>query len=225
MLLYHIVKLSKYSQICEIGSYIGWSTVHIALALREVSTNGLIICIDPFIEKNSHIDSDFVYDTFKANITKAGVQDLIKIVRDYSPKVLSSVAPSNGWELVFIDGWHLDGQPLRDIIGVVPHVSTSGVIVLHDVWMPDVRDGLIYLLAHGWEGLILPTANYLSVLWRKERTPPWLRDLMAIAKKPPFYLQRSQSLAWRYGLTPESIKTAVQSLTGQEAKVLFLWNT
>lgn len=224
MLLYHLVKLSAYSRVCEVGSYVGWSTVHIALALREVSACAELTCIDPFVESSPHIRPELVYETFNTNIAHAGVEDLIRVVRGYSPGALLKAAPAGGWELAFLDGWHLDGQPLRDILGIVRHIGPKGVLVLHDVWMPDVRDGLIYLLGQGWEGLILATANFLTVLWRSGQRPPWLPALVAIARRPPFYLERCATWAWRYGLTAKSLDATICSSWGRrEMKLSFLW--
>lgn len=224
MLLYLLAKFSKANHVCEVGSYVGWSSAHMAFALKEAGLGGKITCIDAFGDCCEKVLPDFVHQTFLGHIRKSGVEAQTICVRGFSPEVLPSCAPAGGWDLVFIDGDHLNGQPLRDVKGMLPFIRPGGVLVVHDIWMPDVRDALVYLLAKGWEGILLPTVNFLTVLWPQGQRPAWASEFEGVARQHPFYEEKAAHMGWRYGLTRTSLEEAVSTLCGgARANITLLW--
>lgn len=171
LILHRLVQLHNPSYILEIGSYVGWSA---AFSLFE--TQAHMVCVDPFKEGNGTVlpqSNMAVRDRFWENLTRLGVHDRVHLVIDESPACLPTLAlpRSRGYGLVFVDGWHFDGQPEKDVIGVLPLLSPTGIVVLHDTWMPDVQRAAHALIDRGWHIHTCPTPNYLAIAWRK--APVW----------------------------------------------------
>ncbi len=148
-------------QVLEIGTYVGWSALHMATALPA---GGLLTCVDTFAERK---DGD-VEAVLRANIGRSGLDAKINVVRGESPDVLPAVAPPGGWDMVFIDGEHNWGQPMRDVQGVLPLLAPGAVIFLHDAWMPDVSVAIAWLRGQGWKGDHLRTPMELARYVRSE---------------------------------------------------------
>lgn len=180
MLMHHAARLCDPVAALEIGSYIGWSSAHLASAL----TRGRLTCIDAFLEVRRDEgaggdDTSRAQARFEQNMQRAGLTERIDLVRGLSPDIIPSVATDHGWDLIFIDGWHLHGQPLRDVIGVLPYAPPSAVLLLHDLWIDPVRDAFLHLVTIGWNYHIFDTSNYLTILWCGEE-PVWLSKLRNI---------------------------------------------
>lgn len=167
-----LAKSSKATRALEIGSAAGWSTAHIA---RFVP----ITCIDPFIETASGL----VYPTnheaearFLDNMSRMGFDEgRVNLSISRSPDSIRDLAGDTKWDFVFIDGWHLDGQPLQDVRGALPYVSESGLICLHDINMPDVASAGAYLAENGWTMTKFDTACRLSVFWKGNEPKWWIK--------------------------------------------------
>jgi len=148
----------------EIGSYMGWSSAHIASAIDQP-----LACVDPFVEIGPDLretTSEPARQRFFSNMERSGLTAKIKLHCEKSPDVLSSIAPEGGWDFAFVDGWHLNDQPTRDLVGLLPFVSPHAIVILHDIWVRDVRDALLYILTQGFNAYICDTANFLTFCWR-----------------------------------------------------------
>ena len=178
--LLHLAALNlKPQKALEIGSYIGWSSAHIASALDNKLT-----CVDPFLEIGSSLmeeTSQCAKQRFLDNMARCGLDQKIKLVCGKSPDILPELVPNGGWDFAFVDGWHLDDQPVRDLIGLLPYLQGEAVIILHDPWIRDVRDGLVLLLLKGFNLYVCDTANYLTFCWRGQLTDG-LRKTIAMSK-------------------------------------------
>lgn len=169
----HLLNLfGKYAQktpCLEIGSYVGWSSA----ALLYNNPQMTLHCVDAFVEQAGylHIEPDqTVIDRFTENMRAAGLSERIVLHIDWSPGCIPGIS-EQPWGLVFLDGWHLDGQPAKDVDGIIPWMADDGVLILHDVWMQDVYAAARGLLFKGWHMTVFPTANTLAVLYRVE--PAW----------------------------------------------------
>src|SRR5689334_1349602 len=165
MLLHHAARLCNPAAALEIGSYVGWSTAHLASALAR----GVLTCVDPFLETgDGGADADAgarAHARFLQNIARAGLASKVRLVREKSPEALPALSAGVRWDFVLVDGWHLSGAPLRDVLGVLPHLAGHPVLLLHDLWIADVRDAFAHLVARGWGCHVFDTANYLALLW------------------------------------------------------------
>ncbi|TLD68435.1 class I SAM-dependent methyltransferase [Phragmitibacter flavus] len=202
-LLHHAARLAQPRAAMEIGSYIGWSTVHIAAGLPASST---LTCVDPFLKGGGlHETKDLDAEArFLANIKAGGAQEKVRLAAEKSPQVLDSIAPEGGWDWAFVDGWHMDGQPLKDLIGVLPLITPDAVIFLHDCWGADVRDALSFLLASGWDAHVFDTSNYLTICWKIR--PAWMDEYISLGSQPEYVNGVAQARKIFHGLADASLQ-------------------
>jgi predicted O-methyltransferase YrrM len=139
-----IVRHAKPNHVLEIGTAMGWTAAHMALALPE---GGDLICVDSFQEtargmsdgRNGDLDVQFLL-----NMEACSVDAKVRLLSGESPAILASLPPEGAFDLVFIDGWKQDGQPLKDLEGVLPMTHAEPghetIIVLQGVNHPDVQE-------------------------------------------------------------------------------------
>lgn len=180
MLLYRLVRLIEPRYPLEIGSYAGWSTAHLLAGLRgglQCVDTGTEVAGDRFRLTTCRNDEPVTARARMAeNLRRCGLNHYALSV-DASPDCLAGLAPVAGWDFAFLDGEHNNGQPVRDVDGLVEQMHDDGVIVLHDVWLPDVRKALERLRSLDYVAFTLPTANLLTVMWREWRADGWMASL------------------------------------------------
>lgn len=187
----------------EIGSYMGWSTAHIVLALN----NTKLQCIEPFFETDAffkHRTSERALERFRQNMNMCGCWDRIDLISLPSPGCLKEQCPEGGWDFLFLDGWHNHGQPLKDIEGVLPYLRPQAVVVLHDPWVPDVRDAMLRLMYYGFSVYSLDTANFLTVCFRGEPFAGW-DEFCGVASEMRHRLEQARVMRRYLGLCEMSI--------------------
>lgn len=174
-LLHRLCLAGEFARPLEIGAYVGWSTAHMALGLTA-----RLDVVDPFTEGEAVLYSAAQVATlrrFTDNMRACGLREQINLVLQPSPQALAQIQRyGTPWDFVFIDGWHADGQPSRDVAGVLPYLTERAIIALHDTWMPDVAAAGDLLTAAGWTAHQFETANLLTVYYRAE--PPWWRQFV-----------------------------------------------
>jgi len=181
----------------EIGGYVGWSTAHLAMAGLEVTT------IEPGLEHGvipHHLPeraSPAIVTRLMENMGRVNADGMVEVIEGCSPDVLP-VLP-NGPVLAFVDGWHQDGQPLRDVEGLEPLMADDGVMVLHDMWVPDVQAAARWLIEQGWHLHILNTANYLTFAWKIE--PAWMPRIQRLSFSPAFFHAGAHRQREKAGIT------------------------
>ncbi|HZU71416.1 MAG TPA: class I SAM-dependent methyltransferase [Acidimicrobiales bacterium] len=137
--------------LAEIGTYCGKSAIYLGAAARAGGTVVFTVDHHRGSEENQagweHHDSSLVdpatgrmdtLPTFRRTIEAAGLEDVVVAVVGDSPVI------ARHWRtplaFVFIDGGHGEEPAWEDYRGWVPHLSTGGVLAIHDVF-PDPRDG------------------------------------------------------------------------------------
>lgn len=140
--------LHQYAQeaaqdIVEIGSYLGQSTV--ALALGSRSGHGVPVwAIDPHEAYTVQVTADVTHTFtphnrgyFMQNIVSAGVADIVRLIS------LPSAQAARCWErrigLLFVDGRHDYANVRSDLAAWYMYVIPGGHILLHDYDQPDVQ--------------------------------------------------------------------------------------
>lgn len=164
-LLADLVAALRPQRALEIGAYVGWTTAHLAAALPD---GAILDVVDPFIEgEHGRLlprTDEGVRARFEANLSRAGVRERVRLHVARSPEALPAAAGAGGpWAFVFIDGHHVNGQPLADLRGVLPHMAERCAIALHDTHVPDVAAAVAYLEAEGWAVAHYETTNGLCV--------------------------------------------------------------
>ena len=120
--------------VIELGSFVGWTTAHLAKALQGQG-GGKIFAVDP---------SQEYLDTMLGNLQRHGLQELVTPVRGYSEdKKVVNALPKEA-DIIFIDTGHNYPQTLREVSLYKPHLAPGGFMVLHDsMSAPGVRKSLL----------------------------------------------------------------------------------
>jgi predicted O-methyltransferase YrrM len=122
---------------------------------------------------------------------RCGYEEKWDLYMQESPAILDRVRDNMGtFDFVFIDGWHQDGQPERDVEGVLPFMSKDGVIVLHDFDLPDVQNAGMLLAQHAYHYHGFHTRHKLAIFlpntWPEkgpQKFPRWWKKLLADVSK------------------------------------------
>src|SRR5439155_7365392 len=81
-------------------------------------------------------------------------------------------------DLAFIDGFHKNGQPRADYIGLRDWLSDNAFLVWHDTQAEyDVGDGIAAAIQDGWAPIVFPTSCRLCVCYRQ--VDQWEKALQA----------------------------------------------
>jgi predicted O-methyltransferase YrrM len=163
-LLYRAVVHLQPRHILEIGAYVGWSTAHLAYAAPHPP----IWVVDDFSEHTPRLT---VYDSstetlFWQHLRAAGLDKRVALCVGRSPEALPAITPPGGWDFVFLDGWHQDGQPLRDVCALARASHPATVLALHDTWIHDVAQAGQWLRWQGWHVLACATPGALAFYYR-----------------------------------------------------------
>ena len=158
----------------EIGSYVGWSAAHLLYGNQLRLT-----CVDSLREGTGVLldapNAEIVL-RFHENMRTLDMESRVTLIPEESPACLEHIAPEGGWHFVFLDGWHFDRQPLRDIQGLLPFMHQHGVVFMHDLGLFDVDEAATYLVEQGWTRHDFVTPNSLGAFWKVE--PRWWKKFL-----------------------------------------------
>jgi len=156
-LLHNIALQFAGKRALEIGSWLGWSTAHLALAGVEVDV------IDP-----AH-DEPEIRRSVEASLVACGVRDRVNLAGGQSPESIASFGRK--WDLFFIDGDHESPGPFRDALACLPYANRDCAFVLHDHAAPAVADGVRALAERGFHVVVYRTAQIMAMAWRGDVRP------------------------------------------------------
>jgi predicted O-methyltransferase YrrM len=169
------------ARVLEIGSHQGRSTVVLGLALRP--RGGTLTCVDPFVDGRLFGGSP-TRTKFEANVSAAGVGDLVDLVPEYSTKLRPRWdAPI---DLLYVDGKH-DYWTFSDDLRWADHLPEGGQVLVHDAYSSiGVTLGI---LAH-----VLPSSSlrYLrrsSSMALFERARPTGADRLRVVREMPWWVR------------------------------------
>ncbi|MBU0943505.1 MAG: class I SAM-dependent methyltransferase [Proteobacteria bacterium] len=132
---YCITKMLRPLLVVEIGCFIGFSTLHFAKALKELSF-GKVISIDAFDHNvdagRGMVNRQEVAEYYRK---KAGLEDIITYVKGYSTLVYTKIRDQikNKIDLLYIDGDHTVKGMFGDFNTYYDDVRVGGYIIIHDV--------------------------------------------------------------------------------------------
>lgn len=135
--IFHLVRVLRPRRVLEIGTNVGFSTLHIAAALPaggEVTTVDIVDVNDP-AEQPWHEDGAPAYAP-RALMRAAGCAGAVRFVRSGSLAFLE--APPARYDFVFLDGSHDAAVVYREIPLALGALEPGGTILLHDYY-PDNR--------------------------------------------------------------------------------------
>lgn len=156
-LLHNIALQFAGKRALEIGSWLGWSTCHLALAGLQLDV------IDP-----AH-DDPSLCAIVEESLACCGVTDRVNLVRGQSPESIGVLGAK--WSLFFIDGDHEAPAPVRDTLACLPYAEKDCAFVFHDLAAPAVAAGLRLLAEKGFSIVVYQTAQIMGLAWRGDVTP------------------------------------------------------
>lgn len=165
----------------EVGSYQGRSTVVLGSVLRALSPQSRLYAIDPHQGTVGRADRRLnrgrpTFDAFMANISAAGVSEVIEPVR--------SLSYETRWDrpidLLFVDGLHDRLNVERDYRHFATFLVPDAVVLFHDY--ADYYPGVVAFVdqlvaAEGWE--IAERAASLVLLRRSSASVQAARPTIA----------------------------------------------
>lgn len=145
--------------IVEIGSWKGKSTIWLAHG-SKAGANVSVYAVDPHTGSQEHGPDVWTFNEFKANIAKAGVEDVVV------PVLMTSEEASRDWkqkiELLFIDGDHQYESVEKDFLLWFPHLNDGGIVAFHDsTSYINVKACLSHEMLPEWEGPRKVVGKYL----------------------------------------------------------------
>lgn len=158
-ILYHVAKLRP-SVWLEIGSFVGWSAAHLAMA------GVAVLAVD-----QEYTDRNAIKLRAEENLKAAHLLANVELIGNSSDGFFQD-APIDYFDGVFIDGNHDAPEPLRDAQRALTALNARGVIVLHDYAGRPIRDAVDWLFDQGFKVRIYQTPAQLAVCWRGDFTPP-----------------------------------------------------
>lgn len=136
--LYHLIAHLKPKKVLEIGTFVGCSTVHIALALKQNGANAQMTTVDINDVNN---ESSKPWKQFGSprspyeNLVKTGCEELVNFVHQNSVPFLENTAEGK-FDFIFLDGGHKAVEVYQEVALALNRLSPDGVILLHD-YFPD----------------------------------------------------------------------------------------
>lgn len=138
-----LILATKPQKVVEIGVFYGKSLICQAMALKK-NKLGKIYGIDAWdaafatqymtndIDINwwNTINYDHVYDTFCSNITEAGVEYFVDIIKDNSNNALSYI--NFEIDILHIDGNHEELPSCENVLNYVPKIKKHGFLWFND---------------------------------------------------------------------------------------------
>jgi predicted O-methyltransferase YrrM len=165
----HVACAARPAVLVEIGSYLGRSTVALAATLRALSPGSRLFAVDPHEGTVGAADSKLdhgasTFESFIANIDKAGVIECVQPIRALSYEV---DWPGDSIDLLFVDGLHDRLNVERDFRHFERFLAPGALVLFHDYadYYPGVRAFVDELVAgEGW--CVEATAMTLRLLRR-----------------------------------------------------------
>jgi glycosyltransferase involved in cell wall biosynthesis/predicted O-methyltransferase YrrM len=157
VLLHNIALQFAGKRALEIGSWLGWSTCHLALAEVQLDV------IDP-----AHEDP-VIRASVEDSLRRAGVAERVHLGGGRSPESIPEL--QQRWSLFFIDGNHEAPAPLEDTAAALLHATHDCAFVFHDLASPAVAAPLRFLREQGFNVVVYQTAQIMGFAWRGDVTP------------------------------------------------------
>ena len=109
--------------VVELGSFSGWTSAHIALALQSRTNGGRLYCVEMH---DQHLNA------LNRNLARYGLNDIVEVTRGMSldEHVLEKLPDLI--DLVFLDTSHTYPATRDEILAYLPRLAQRGCLVLHD---------------------------------------------------------------------------------------------
>jgi predicted O-methyltransferase YrrM len=155
-LLYTLIRASRPATVVEFGTSFGISTIHLAAAVRDNGT-GRVVSTELNAAKVARA---------RANLTEAGLADLVTILEGDARETLADLPGPVGF--VLLDGWKRLYLPVLRLLE--PRLTSGALVVADDTvsMAAQMTDYLTYVRdpAHGYLSVSFPEADGLELTCR-----------------------------------------------------------
>lgn len=112
-----------FGTVVELGSFVGWTTAHLALGLKARGGSGQIFAVDYMQE---------YLDIMMANLRRHALESMVTPLRGMSldSAVLAALPPRV--DLIFLDTSHAYPDTLQEVLTYMPRLAPRGFLVMHD---------------------------------------------------------------------------------------------
>jgi predicted O-methyltransferase YrrM len=129
---YEIARHFKPRRVVELGSFGGYSTCAIAMALRDAGSSGRVYAVDTWQgDEHTHQYGESVYQEFLAKRKALGLEHIIEPMRMSFQEASRVIEP--GIDLLHIDGWHKFSAVRADFRLFRRHLNRGALVMFHDV--------------------------------------------------------------------------------------------
>ena len=143
---YPLLDVSSYSSrpinYLEIGAHYGSNVISVAnsYGVHECSR---LWAVDPWCDYDEYSEyvgaQRSIYETYKSNVSRAGVSDKVVTIRGYSHKEIPCF-PDSFFDIVYVDGNHSKEYVLEDAVLSFRKLKKGGVIIFDDYGWCDSED-------------------------------------------------------------------------------------
>ena len=177
-LLYNLIVLNRVERAFEIGTGFGYSSFWLGAAMQRTNPeSGWIGSLDDQSEGGLGATG---IKFARAGVKHLGLDSTVEYLVGVSPADVSRHL-SMPIDLAFIDGFHRNGQPRADYIGLRDWLSAKALLVWHDTQAEyDVGDGIATAMRDGWSPIVFPTSCRLCICYRQ--IDQWATALQAFDK-------------------------------------------
>jgi predicted O-methyltransferase YrrM len=134
--LYHMVRALAPETVLEVGTNVGASTLHIAMALRSLGSRRRMTTIDILDVNDGGPTSPWRQAGLplppRAALERLGLTDLVTFRTQPGEAFLAGGAET--FDLIFLDGDHAPRAVYREVAAALRRLRSGGTIVLHDYY-------------------------------------------------------------------------------------------
>lgn len=129
---YEIVKSFRPKVVCELGSFSGFSTFAMGLALRDLAERGQLYAVDTWQgDPHAGFYGEELYENFLSDRRKLRLDDVVVPLRMTFEEASRRIP--EGIDLLHIDGWHTFRAVRNDFRAFRPLLNPGAVVLFHDV--------------------------------------------------------------------------------------------
>ena len=161
---YEIVSHFKPKRIVELGSFGGFSTFAMALALRDLGQGGKIYAVDTWEgDDNTGPYGEVVYQNFLRTRRELGLEETVCPLRMTFKEASTRIEP--GVHLLHVDGLHTFRAVSDDFKCFRHHLMPGAIVLFHDVYTGFPQMRIFWaLISRRFPSYRIPYSHGLGVL-------------------------------------------------------------
>jgi predicted O-methyltransferase YrrM len=145
--LFYLITAFRTRRVLEIGTGVGASTAHIAVAMKELDAEGSHLEPLSFVTVDIQDANDFDSSYWKvlgldhspqATLEALGTASFTMFLTSDSVQYLTAATYAEKFDLIFLDGDHAAAKAYEEVPLALNHLCEGGVIILHD-YFPNNR--------------------------------------------------------------------------------------